>query len=182
MSKCQQCESEAEGTSRFCKPCQTCACCTCGFEWPRGADGSHYCADILRRMLHERDAQLIGMIAKLEMKQEMEVPKQTTKDGIMSDSKENECNCADWGSMDHTSDCPASWKNAQVKKTTKDGIMGVLVEYDGTRDLLHNGDFPNNWMIDLACFTRLEHISRDMGKDGENARALLKVVQRLLDL
>ena len=99
-------------------------------------------------------------------------------------SKENECNCADWGAMDHTSDCPASSKNMTVmpKKTDKVGITGVIAEHDGTKDRLCDGDFPNNWMIDLACLTRLENVARDNGKDGENALALLKVVQRLLDL
>ena len=71
---------------------------------------------------------------------------------------------------------------SREKVTEKDGIMGVVFEHKGERGSLDKS-FTNDWMVDLACFTRMERIARERGgDDGRSAQDLLKVVRRLLDL
>jgi hypothetical protein len=65
------------------------------------------------------------------------------------------------------------------RATTKEGIAGVIFEHEGQRGTCTE-DFKNNWMVDLACQTRLERLARDNG--NEDALALLTVVKRMLDI
>lgn len=68
---------------------------------------------------------------------------------------------------------------AKEKKTDGIGIQGVTFEHEGQRGQCTH-DFHNNWMVDLACFTRLESVAKESG--NKDALDLLKVVYRMLDL
>ena len=37
---------------------ETCTCCTCGYKWRRGQDGSHSCVEGLRKQLAAKDAEI----------------------------------------------------------------------------------------------------------------------------
>ena len=41
-------------------------------------------------------------------------------------------------------------------------------------------DFDNNDEVDSACFTRLEQLCHEFGKDGKTAFRLLQIVRDLL--